>query len=312
MNIKKYLVTIADLELILKSYFTNFGINEKSAQTFIKSRYEILVNEKSLWSVELRDYEKLVGSAVLCKRTLICLSTPLTTSFYSQIWIEPEYRGRGYMNLLMKELQSIENQINSDAAIVIARKAVGSLYTKYGFCGFSKFPIVMIARNKLVPVNQENDATDLYGIQKAYVSTYGSQETFFLRSREFWVAILENQQSQAMQLKSLKISGAFFYYIVYLGDVVEIASQNDSRWLEIIDYLIISGMHTFKINEKHPAFKALLTRNATYTVRPEPREGHMIRINIKDVTSEQTENHITQLQKIISEMQLDIPLLDQW
>jgi len=312
MNIKKYLVTIADLELILKSYFTNFGINEKSAQTFIKLRYEVLVNEKSLWSVELRDYEKPVGSAVLCKRTLICLSTPLTTSFYSQIWIEPEYRGRGYLSLLMKELQSIENQIDSDAAIVIARKAVGSLYTNYGFYGFSKFPIVVIARNKLVSVNQENDTTDLYSIQNAFASTYGSQETHFLRSREFWVAILENTQSQVMQLKSSKISEVFFYYIVYLGEVVEIASQNDSIWLEIIDFLIISGMHTFRINEKHPAFKALLTRNATYTVRPEPREGHMIRINTKDVTSKQTRYQMTQLQKIISEMQLDILLLDQW
>ena len=312
MDVRKKLVSRAELQFLLSSYFTNFEIESLHTRSFITSRYETLAREQSLWSLEIWENQELVGSAVVCERTLKYLATPIKICFFSQIWIEKKHRKKGHLSFLMKELDLIANFLNSDASIVISRKAVKDLYTKYGFEGFSKFPVVKFSKSELSTSSCETRTIRLQSIQNAFESTYGSQDIFFLRSWEYWKAVLKNIQGDAMQLHTYEINGSFFYLVIQLNEVVEIASIDNSRWPEIVDFLFSSGLDTFRIDEKHPAHKEMLAYNAVYSVRPEPREGHMMKIYNIESQCEQSRAKANKLQKIVSEMNLNILPLDQW
>jgi len=92
MDVINRLVSPYDLDFLLSSYFTNFEVNGLRTQSLVKSRYEALVREQSLWSLQIWANQELVGSAVVCERTLIYLATQYRICFFSQIWIENKHR----------------------------------------------------------------------------------------------------------------------------------------------------------------------------------------------------------------------------
>jgi hypothetical protein len=277
------------------------------------SRFKLLVNEKALWSVELEKNQEYVGSAVLCERSMTCGGVePFKVSFYSQIYIEPKYRGQGYLRLLMDEMFSIECNLKSIASIVIARKAVGNLYTKFGYKGFSKFPTVTFSKKeKYLSLNKFVDC-DLSKLQKSHRSTYRNQNGYFARSQFFWREILSSLPINTINLKCFELDGDFWYYIASGGEVIELGSENQNLWSEIVKTMIESGLDKFSISETHPAFKVLINLNGVFSVRPEPDQGHMMRINKLPSPRGKFTRIEKQLQKSVAEMNLNILLLDQW
>lgn len=304
-----------DLSVLLEDYFKNFNIVSLEDQYYIYSRYMTLVQDKSLWSVKLEKNERvtkkgegdIVGSGVICSRHLYWSNSPIKVSFYSQIYIKPEYRGQGYLKYLMEELDACDRNLNSNATIVVARRAVGDLYYKFGFKGFSKFPIISLPQKK-VEFNSINGLINFDKLREAYTSTYHGIKGYFARNMAFWEATISSLPANRFDFKHFNINGNYFYVICEYGRVVEIATNNQSAWPRILDFLSAAGVSEYAISLNHPASSFLLSIGGELTVRAEPKEGHMMRLNYYDHLSIKN----LEIEDAVNNMSIDVPVLDQW
>ena len=297
-----------DLPVLLQDYFKNFNIESLADQDYIYSRYMTLVQEKSLWSVKLVQEQDVIGSGVICSRHMYWSNSQLKVNFYSQIYIEPRYRGQGYFKHLMEELDACDRNLNSNATIVIARRAVGDLYWKHGFKGFSKFPIISLPRNKKAETHSLNCLIDFDRFREAYTSTYHGIKGYFARNLAFWEATISNLPTNRFDLRHFDTNDHFFYVISDHSRVIEIATNNQNAWPGILDFLSAIGVSEYAISVNHPASSFLLFMGGELTVRPEPKEGHMMRLNYSDHLSSKR----LDIENAITNMNIEVPVLDQW
>lgn len=297
-----------ELPLLLQDYFKNFNINSLTDQSYIYSRYMTLVQEKSLWSVKIGIGADTIGSGVICTRHMKWSNYQIKVNFYSQIHIEPRYRNQGYLKTLMTELDYRDHSLSSSATIVIARRAVGDLYYKFGFKGFSRYPIISLPRNKVVEYKPSNVPTDFDKLRDAHTSTYYTINGYFLRSADFWKATILNLPENRLNLDTFVINNSFCYVISDGYKVVEIATNNQNAWPRIIDFLCSIGVSEYAISTNHPAFPFLSLMGGKLTVRPEPKEGHMMRLNY----SNNMFSNYLELESAIKNMDIEISVLDQW
>ena len=287
-------------------------IEDTLTQQYITSRYQVLVEEKNLWAVNLYDKRDPIGSAVVCRRMVVSDLNLIKVNFHSQINIEPKNRGKGYLSKLITGLDQIDRDTESGVSIVIARKAVGDLYFKYGYVVASKFSIVEIEGIFSCVSNIEIIPPRIDRIKVAYEFSYKNQYSYFFRSEELWQGILQNFPSNNLQISSGTLNGSYWYFIVSSGEIVELACEDLETFPGIVDYLISIGMNKLRINDKHPAYKYLLARKGVLRVRPEYREGHMLKINTQTSSDFDKKRNQLVLSNLIETMNLDILLLDHW
>lgn len=297
-----------DLPVLLQNYYKNFNIDGLADQDYIYSRYMTLVQEKSLWSVKLVKERDIIGSGVICSRHMYWSNSQLKVNFYSQIFIEPRYRGQGYFKHLMEELDFCDRNLNSNATIVIARREVGDLYWKHGFKGFSKFPIISLPRNKKAEAHSVNCLIDFDRFREAYTSTYHGIKGYFARNLAFWEATISNLPANRFDLRHFDTNDNFFYVISDHNRVIEIATNNQNTWPEVLDFLSAIGVSEYAISVNHPASSFLLFMGGELIVRPEPKEGHMMRLNYSDHLSTKR----LDIENAITNMNIEVPVLDQW
>jgi hypothetical protein len=119
-------------------------------------------------------------------------------------------------------------------------------------------------------------------------------------------------RSEFISVFGHRIDGVFFYWIVSKGEVVELGCEKGLHWDEVVKFIISKGFFVFKIGELHPGFNSLLKCQGQFNSRPEPRAGHMIRFKESKSSKDTLGNSIEKLSTLVSKLQLDIPLVDQW
>lgn len=256
--------------------FSLFEITDLLIQNMIRLKYYSVLNE--IQFVEIFDSQEKIGHVALIKQKMYIRSEIYEVAFLTSFYIFPKYRGNGYLSLLLakaEELASIENCL---ASIIIARKAVRDMYSKQGYLGFSVFPSVYLSKK----ITKHDHAThipeniDEINLNKAYLATYSTLTGTIVRSELYWKSIKYALKCGLFGIISDNSTDS--YMIIKNSIAIEVAGNTDS----VINLIERSPINMCITPKDHPIFEYLIQSGGEYQYRPEPKEGHLLKIMNKN------------------------------
>ena len=285
----------------------------------MENRYKVAIQESRIWSVEIFISKNLVASAIICVEDFPYGDELLKISFLSQVIVTEKFRGLGFLKLVMSSVREMDSSLNCQASIVIARRAVGDLYSKYGYKGFGIFPELKIQGSVPSLINGNDKLINeslLRSLSNAYRYTYWQLPGSTVRSDAKWLLIISEAQYGIYKLKYEQSGGDICYAIIRDELVIEFAFTSEDILEKFLVNQYIQPGTIFKIGSNHPAFKSLLKLGGLYSIRPEPLEGHMIRSYedskiMSKFLEHNTANSIT-TNNVQKKYSIEIPELSQW
>ena len=265
------------LKSFLQRSFVEFNITQPSIQESIFEKYSTGLSQNKLTSLELFEDDNLVASAISSYQEFYSDCGPLKLSFLSQVIVQPLYRGRGHLGKLIEFTEDVDVENKSLASIVIARKKVGNLYSKYGYIGFGVFPSIVFQKPNREELFSPTISVDWQILSTAYEKTYQNIPGAILRSKEYWDYLKMEVENGRYSLGTIRSRRELGYVLFSKEECFEIASTSQALYAELIKISLSQGIRKFKVGSNHPSFQALIAEGGAYSVRPEREEGHMLK-----------------------------------
>ncbi len=316
MNLNNELLDDSRLRSLLERSFREFNVSNRDMRESIYEKYSADLEEKHLIGLELFENGNLVASAISCYRQFYTECGPIKLSFLSQVIVQERYRRRGYLRNLIDFAQEVDQQNLSLGSIVIARRSVGNLYSKFGYLGFGVFPNISFATPDLQVSHAATVSMDWELIAIAYQNIYQGIPGSAYRSQEYWNYLSKEVQRGRYCLGVIKSGKNLGYYFSSKEDCYEIAATTDSIVPDLIQLALSEGVRNFKIGSNHPFFSKITLAGGVYTVRPEPEEGHMLKpYRGGEFLHDVIEDRISKVQSAIHDKErysIDVNLLNEW
>jgi len=277
MILKQEWLESEKLKSCLQRSFLEFNVTQPSTQESIFRKYSIDLDKNKLAILELFEHENLVASAISSYQEFYSDCGPLKLSFLTQVIVQPQYRGRGHLGKLIEFAEEIDEKNSSLASIVIARKKVGKLYSKYGYIGFGVFPNIVFEKYHGEELLSASNSVDWEIVSVAYEKTYQNIPGGIYRSNEYWSYLKMELENGRYSLGTIRLREELGYFLFSKEECFEIASTSNALYSELIKLSLDQGVRKFKIGANHPAYQALIAEGGVYSVRPEREEGHMLK-----------------------------------
>jgi predicted acetyltransferase len=266
-----------NLKSFLQKSFLEFNVTQPSIQESIFRKYSADLDKNKLASLELFEDDNLVASAISSYQEFYSACGPLKLSFLTQVIVQPQYRGHGHFGKLIEFAEEIDEKNSSLASIVIARKKVGKLYSKYGYIGFGVFPNIVFEKHHGEELLLASTSVDWEIVSAAYEKTYQNILGGIYRSSEYWNYLKMEVENGRYSLGTIRLREELGYFLFSKEECFEIASTSDALYSELIKLSLDQGVQKFKIGSNHPSYQALMVEGGVYSVRPEREEGHMLK-----------------------------------
>lgn len=267
-----------NLRKILERSFIEFNVHDSDTQESIYSKYATELGNKGLISLELFEGKNLVASAITTYHLFYSNPLPIKLSFLTQVIVQEKFRGQGYLKKLIYLAKKKDEANSSLASIVIARRKVGNLYSKFGYRGFGVFPKVSFEKIQVSEFTALRQPQEWKLIARAYANSYQNIPGSILRTDKYWRYLSSEINKGKYSLGVIKTGNDLGYFIYSNGECFELASTNLVLFNDLVKNSLGRGIHSFKISSNHPAFQALISSGGVYSIRPEPTEGHMLRL----------------------------------
>jgi predicted acetyltransferase len=265
------------LKSFLQKSFLEFNVTQPSIQESIFRKYSIDLDKNKLAGLELFEDDNLVASAIISYQEFYSNCGPLKLSFLTQVIVQPQYRGRGHLGKLIEFAKEVDEKNESLASIVIARKKVGNLYSKYGYIGFGVFPNITIEKHHGEELLSASASVDWEIVSVAYEKTYQNILGGIYRSNEYWNYLKLEVESGRYSLGTIRLREELGYFLFSNDECFEIASTSNALYSELIELSGHLGVRKFRIGSNHPSYQVLKVEGGVYSVRPEREEGHMLK-----------------------------------
>jgi len=273
-----YQPTAGELNIWLENNFSLFGISDPSKQEVVKMKYRSESN--NIWTIELYDNLHKIGHASLIKQKMYLNNSLILIGFMTSVYVYPEYRGQKMLIRLISAVEKTSQNLQLAGIIVIARRQVKDMYYKFGYKGFGIFPEIILPKPYNQSIESGNQCSDfnLMDAIQAYIFTYKCLDGTIVRNEEYWNGIKKAIELEIYNFLGVKENDRYIYRISKDGKVLEAAGN-----LELLPKLLgKTRERSFKITHDHPFFGFLSTIGGVYKVRPEPKEGHLIKILSKE------------------------------
>ena len=289
--------------------FSLFELTDLRIQNMVRLKYDSALNEIQI--IELVNSGEKIGHVALIKQKMYIRSEIYEVAFLTSVYIFPKYRGNGYLSPLLAKAEEIASIDNCVASIIIARKAVRDMYSKQGYFGFSVFPSVYLSKNIIkhrhappIPVNINE-----INLKDAYLTSYSALPGTIVRNELYWKSIKYSIECGLFGMVNHNSKES--YMITKESTVIEIAGNTNS----VINLVERSPINVYITPKNHPIFDYLMQLGGEYRYRPEPKEGHLLKIVN---TNSEGSTHLLSL--IINDMNLknidfnymNILELNQW
>lgn len=297
------------LDTSLNVFFTG---NDVRAAEFL-SKYKNSISHKEIYFCSLKIQTEIVTSCILIEAFIKLNNSTEKIFFVSQVVTRDKYRKKGFLRLLLFEVEKYSNSKGASILIVIARRSVSDLYWKMGFQGFSHFPEFNLLENNfdLRSANlRQVDNNDLELLREAHFYSLRSSNCRIIRSENDWLRIISNQSETSYTIWSLQ-GREVKNYAIFSGSTLIEASTIGSKSQLVKFYLeVIRNAKKIQLDRFHPISKYLNLELWTYSERFEPREGHLFKVlnNCSPVIS----NFLNSIILDSSRTRLEISPLDQW
>jgi len=316
MIFKSTWVDHGNLEPILQRSFEEFAVTDQGTQQSTYEKYSVGLDKNKLINLELFENENLVASALSSYQEFYAECGPIKLSFLTQVIVQKNYRGHGHLRKLMKFAQEVDERNLSLGSIVIARKKVGNLYSRYGYIGFGAFPQISIKEAHAQMLHSPSNSLSWEKISIAYQNTYQGIPGSIYRSSEYWNHIRNEVNNGRYTLVTFESEGDLGYFIFTEEQCCEIASTSRAIYHDLLQASLGIGLRIFKIGANHPFFPLIISVGGVYTVRPEREEGHMLKPYFGgEFLCKEIEDHMERIlcaEHDEEKYSIDINLLNEW
>ena len=304
------------LKSFLQRSFLEFNVTDSTTQESIFAKYSIDLDRHKSTSLEILEEGKLVASAISCYQEFYADCGPLRLSFLSQVIVQPQYRGFGHLGKLMEFAQEVDEKNSSLASIVIARRKVGNLYSKYGYFGFGVFPSIVVEKTNEREFHTQSSNPDWELIAIAYENTYRKIPGGIYRSKDYWGYLRNEVIKGRISIGVIHSGNDLGYFIFSNEECFEIATTTNALLSDLMIQSIDQGIRKFRIGSNHPSFPLIVSAGGEYSIRPEWEEGHMMKpYSGAKFLSDQIESYMKKIQQSKydeEKFSIDINLLNEW
>jgi len=300
-------------ELLNASINEFFSEKESSRLNRLLDKYKAASKHRKIHYCFLKIDSILISSCILVETQISFEGHSVLAYFITQVVTTKNYRGRGFVKQLIKEVENFSDKNNVSLLIVVARRAVGDLYWKLGFSGFSYFPEFTLKQPNISPPSNLFRPTyefDLNQMERLFLKNSSNKFGQANRSRNDWTDILDLQSHDGYQFLTL-IHHEKAGYIIAKDDVVlELVLNPESNYkLSLINELEKSYRRII-IDQFEPAAKFISNDKWVYNERFEAREGHLIKC--LDNASTTTKDFAQEVTIKGGLFRLRLSLVDQW
>jgi len=259
----------------LELNFQIFGVQNSHAKKMISEKYLAVANNVNFIKFSLDGAP--VGHCSVIIQNVYFYSTLFKVAFVTSVYIYPEYRRKGFLTPLLLKVDEVARSYECFATLVIARKAVGDMYFKQGYRGFSIFakinvkPKLNFSDNSLFKLRDINNLT----LNETYMNTYKGLNGTLERNEAYWDSLIDAADYGNHEFLINNTNNKFSYIVVKDDKVIELAGDSEN----VCDILEKCNISEIEISNDHPTFNHILSRiPSNFTFRPEPKEGHLIKV----------------------------------
>jgi hypothetical protein len=272
MNVKVINASRTDLDEWLNINFILFNSVDTYFQNMVRKKYYSALG--SIKFIELYDSGEKIGHIALIKQKMLIHSQIFEVAFLTSVYIFPRFRRKGHVAALLSTAEKIAIEENCTASIIIARRAVKDMYSKYDYIGFSVFPTVRLGNDQFKNFQISTSEVNLSfkQLNESYLNTYSSISGTLLRNDLYWDSIRYSVENGLYGFLEDKQTNS--YIITKNATAIEVAGNIDMLTNLINQHSITQLL----IPSDHAIFKKLIKLGGEFQFRKEPREGHLIKV----------------------------------
>jgi hypothetical protein len=272
ISIKVLQANNSNIDEWLNLNYKLFNLVDARSQNMVHKRYYSALD--AIKFVELYTSGEKVGHVSCIRQRMYIGSVLSDVTFLTSVYIFPKFRGRGYLLPLLTTAEELATAEKCIASIVVARRAVKDMYSKYGYFGFSVFPSVSLNQNELE--NRKSPAPLLNLERKqfneSYLETYLNINGTLVRNSLYWDSIKYAIEQGLIGL--LEDISTKSYILTNQFTAIEIVGSAEGLVNLLRNYCI----EQLLISKDHPLFQTLMLLGGEYRYRPEPTGGHLIKV----------------------------------
>jgi predicted acetyltransferase len=256
--------------------FRLFDLAEARSQNMVRMKYYSALN--AIKFVELYTSGEKIGHVSCIRQRMYIGSVVSDVAFLTSVYIFPRFRDNGYLLPLLTAAEEIATTENCIASIVVARRAVKDMYSKYGYFGFSIFPSVSMNQNILESRKTPTPFLNLEsrGFNERYLETYLNINGTLVRNSMYWDSIKYAIKHGLFGL--LEDGSTKSYIVTKKSTAIEVAGSTEGL-LNLVRTFCIKKL---LISKDHPLFNPLMLLGGEYRYRPETTGGHLIKVLYKN------------------------------
>lgn len=276
-----------------------FGLTYKKAKN---RKNHILQYEKI---TDLKDIiiathkNKIVGMLLIVRRQNYLLGSLVKNAGITNVCVSPDHQGRGIGRGLVEAALERIYQEKYDISTVIARRAVDSFYSRFGYVGTGLFIELMINQNirkeltNKCRVGFRNGFKSRYleKYAKIYTKNYSSLPAAFYRPKKWWYNFEQKMKYKINKENFVNVvdkDNLIGYFIYRDNKIIEAAcyhKENIKFCNNILQYMLKKNPDEILITfpMEHQIFRYYTRLNNTVKIRRVWDGGHMMRIMDKEM-----------------------------
>lgn len=282
INIKVIQANDSNLDEWLNLQFKLFNLNDAHIQNMVRIKYNSALN--SIKFIELYISGEKIGQVSCIKQRMYIRSVVSDVAFLTSVYIFPKFRGNGYLLPLLTAAEEIATAEKCIASIIVARRSVKEMYSKFGYFGFSVFPSVNFGQNEFKMKQNPKFQAPIEMIQfdENYIETYSIINGTLVRNLLYWESIKYAVKHGLFKL--LVDIPTKSYILEKNSTAIEIAGSAEG----LVKLFHSYNIEKILISKDHHFFKTIILLGGQFQQRPEPKEGHLIKILNKNSNFEKS------------------------
>jgi predicted acetyltransferase len=271
-SIKVIQANNSNLDEWLNLQFKLFNVNDLHVQNMVRIKYNSALDATKF--IELYISGEKIGHVSCIKQRMYIGSVVSNVAFLTSVYIFPKFRGNGYLLPLLNAAEEIATAQRCIATIIVARRAVGKMYSKFGYFGFSVFPSVNLGQNEFKLRKNLEWEVPIKKIQfnESYTETYSIINGTLVRNLLYWESIKYAIEHGLFEL--LVDIPTKSYILKKKSTAIEVAGSVEG----LVKLLHSYNFEQLLISKDHNFFKTIIFLGGQFQQRPEPKEGHLIKI----------------------------------
>lgn len=280
----------ADAQFAYKLFYRCFDSPNAKISFDLTRQYDPTLKNENLFIIK-DERQNVIAALRTVVRTMRILGEEFKVGGIATTAVHPDYRKRGFFDVLTKYALEKMKERNLDLCLVFARRAIDNIYIKYGFWGLPVERRITLLNPPIINESKMEfrnvQATDIGFLEKIYNKSYGILPVSLNRPGQLWLAKIKNpdfEKNYKCVIFTKKNEPVGYVVAENEKGIIEVGSMEEKQ--DIYREMLFSKVSPVKeyavkclaLPFEHPAIKSVSGYGYSIFTRHPDFGGHVIRI----------------------------------